>query len=338
MKHKYKDIEGSRREFQIEVSAEEVKQALNVVYAQIAMSADIPGFRKGKAPRDVLEKFHGKTAKENAMSDLVSDSYRQALKESKTMPVALPKISDVETKESKGVTYKAVVDVRPKIKLKNYKNIKINKKTGMVTDDEVDKYLSAIRKSYAQFKAMKDLPEMNDEFAKGLGLYKDMAGLKEAAKKDLSARKELGAKSDMSSQALEHLLKSSKFTAPKGLVEEEAERLVHEAKEEMKKKKVSEKDIEKRDPELRKVYEKEAQKRVKLYFLLDEVARLEKIDVAESEIEDALKAYAAQSNKPLDEIKKYYQENNLLGYLRNEIRENKIIDFLIKHADIKEAN
>ena len=120
MKYNKKDIEGSRREFLFEIPVEEVKKTLDKVYKEINNTVLIPGFRKGKAPREILEKYHGGEAMEKAARNMVGDSYSQALKESDTVPMGLPQISDVQFTDGKEASYKAVVDVRPEVDLLGY--------------------------------------------------------------------------------------------------------------------------------------------------------------------------------------------------------------------------
>lgn len=425
MKHTYKDIEGSRREFLIEIPSHQVAKELDRIYKEMEETVHIPGFRKGRVPRDILEKYHRKDAQERALSDMVSSSYREAVRESDTIPVSLPKISDIKFKEGDSLSYKATVDIKPKVNLKRYKNIKVKKRLIEIKDEDVQKYLSALRESYAEYKSIEDrparfgdylvcdilcevdgkplykeqknvwlfldekhpipklaegligvkkgeeknikallpedkdnpkyskkeasfrvkvnqikekhLPEIDDEFVKGLGTYENVLQLKEAAKKDLERKSENRSKADMSSQILEELLKNSSFLPPKGLLEEETERLVQEAKEELRRKNVKNEEIEKRIKEYQKDFEKEAIRKVRLYFILDEIAKIENIDVTETEIEEALSLLSQQSNMSLEEVKKYYKDNNLIPSLRNQLKESKTIEFLLNNADIKEA-
>ena len=163
MNYKHKDIEGSRREFTIDIPHKEVQQRFSSVLDQIGKTAKIPGFREGKVPRELLERHYGATARERVLSDLVSDSYREAIKESNTVPVGLPLISDAELKDGKDFSYKATIDIRPKISIKAYKNIKIKKKAVDVKGEDVEKYISVVKESYAQFKSVENrTAKLND--------------------------------------------------------------------------------------------------------------------------------------------------------------------------------
>lgn len=424
MKHERKDIEGSRREFLVEISPEEVSEKLGRIYDQIGRTADMPGFRKGRVPRDLLEKHYGEAARERMLTDLVNDSYIKVIEESGTMTVGLPHITDVKLGQQNEMSYKATVDIRPNIALKRYKGIKVKKKKTDVKDNEIEKYISVLRESYAEFRNVeeraarkgdylvcdvtcevegkaiykdqknvsiilddtfplpdvvkglsgsakgdtrlvktklpenaqnkehsnkeaiftikvnsikeKKLPELDDEFIKGLGNCKDLRELKEAIEKDLLLKKENMVKDDLVDQILEQLLKETPFGAPQSLVDKEAERLLKEAKEDMAKRNVANVDIEKKDAELRRAMQDRAAKKVKIFFLLDEIATLENIDVSAGEIESALEELANQSGASKEDVKGYYEKNNLLSYLKTQLRDNKTIDFLLDSADIKE--
>ncbi|NQT06975.1 MAG: trigger factor [Candidatus Omnitrophica bacterium] len=425
IRHKYKDIEGSRREFTVHVFSEEVKKRLDAVYEDIKRNANIPGFRKGKAPFDILEKHHKGAAHERVLNDLIGDSYRVAMEESKTVPISLPQISDVEFKDAKEISYKATVDTRPKLSIKRYKGIKVEKKKVVVKDADIDKYITSLREAYAQFKSIEDraavlgdylmcdllcevdgkpiqkeqknillsldkqhtlpglveglagiekgqareikailpenpndpqyskkealfkvkaneikvkeLPEVNDEFVKSLGAYKSVTELKDAARKDLAKREENRLKTDMHNQLITKLLKDVQFAPPKGLVIEESERIMQDIKNDLQKKNLKKADIDKRVGELKDNAGKEAVKRVRLYFMLDEIARIEKITVHTKEIDNTFDLLAQQSGKSKEEVKKHYVDNQLLGSLKNQLRENKVMEFLLNSADIKEV-
>ena len=156
-------------------------------------------------------------------------------------------------------------------------------------------------------------------------------------KKDLIRKQENNVKTDMINQVLEWLLKNALFSPPQGLVDQEAERLIQEAKDNLRKRNVPNDQIEKRDAELRANLKNEAARRVRLLFLLDEIAKIEKIEVSDEEIDQALEVLARQSRTSKEELKKHYIENNLMTSLKGQLRENKVIDFLIDNANIKEG-
>ena len=86
----------------------------------------------------------------------------------------------------------------------------------------------------------------------------------------------------------------------------------------------------------RKLY-KEAENKIRLYFILDAIATEEKIEISPQEVEDWIKTLAVSYNRQFDEVKKYYEEHNLIGGVMEELREEKTLDFVLDEADKVES-
>ena len=151
MKVTVKDTAKCQKTLHIEVSPQAISEEFERVYKEIQKNAQVPGFRKGKAPRNILEQQFAAKAEENVMSNLVGESYYKAIEKEKIKPVTMPQISNVDFKKKDKLTFQAVVDVSPVFNLKDYKGIKINKTILNVTDADVEKILSFLQERYAQF-------------------------------------------------------------------------------------------------------------------------------------------------------------------------------------------
>ena len=139
----------------IEVAGEEIQKEYDHYYNSIAMKAKIPGFRPGKAPRNVLAMHYGNDAREAVLKNLISDSYRDAVKEKSLEPLGYPDIKDVQFEDNK-LSYQAKVEIRPKIKLSRVAGLSAKKEKTEIKNDEVDQALNRMRESLAQFKAVED--------------------------------------------------------------------------------------------------------------------------------------------------------------------------------------
>ena len=174
MKAKAKNIEECTTCFEIELSKDDITKAFDEVYAEMTKVANIPGFRAGKAPLDVVKKHYAKDAREEVLKRLIPESYRNALAQHSIRPIGFPEISEVKFVGEEELSFKAKVDTRPKFKLKDYKGIKIEKKKVAVTDEEVDKTLQGLREMNAKYIAVENRPvKMGDYVVSDLDCFID---------------------------------------------------------------------------------------------------------------------------------------------------------------------
>ena len=128
----------------IELEQPQVDKALEQAYRRLVKKANIPGFRQGKAPREVLERYVGKEGLlEDAINYLLPEVYEQALKEEKLEAIADPKIEVVEREP---VVFTAVVPLEPTVELGDYKSIKLKPEKAEVTQEELDAVIEQVRR------------------------------------------------------------------------------------------------------------------------------------------------------------------------------------------------
>ena len=127
-KSKAKSVEACSTLFEIDVPKESVDKAFEEVYIEIMKVASIPGFRVGKAPKELVRKHYAKNASEEAIKRILPDAYAAALKEHGIIPIGSPEIIDMIFEEGKEMSFKARVETRPKFNLKNYKGIAVTRK------------------------------------------------------------------------------------------------------------------------------------------------------------------------------------------------------------------
>jgi trigger factor len=118
MKTEVKKLDSTKRQLNVSVSGELVKNKFEEIFSQVAKEAKVPGFRPGKAPRDVLEKHYASSVHEQVLKDLVPDVYNQAITAENLDVIELPQISDVQLDRS-SLSFKAVVVVSPDIAIKD---------------------------------------------------------------------------------------------------------------------------------------------------------------------------------------------------------------------------
>ena len=149
--------ENNTATFQVETDAAEFEAAVNGAYLKNKSSIYIPGFRKGKAPRAVVEGMYGhEVFYQDAMDELAPKAFDQGLKESQLRIVGAPAISDVKVTDERTVEYTFEVTLYPEVTLGQYKGLSAQKDEVKVTDEDVDKELEAARKRNARILTVDD--------------------------------------------------------------------------------------------------------------------------------------------------------------------------------------
>lgn len=150
-------LEKSMAKLTIEVSAEKFEDSVNKAYQKNKGKITLPGFRKGKAPRAMIEKMYGPAVfYEDAANDVIPDAYEEAAKESGLEIVAQPSIDVVQIEAGKPFIFSATVAVKPEVTLGDYKGIEIEKKDAEVTDEELDAEIDRVRESNARMLTVDD--------------------------------------------------------------------------------------------------------------------------------------------------------------------------------------
>lgn len=132
-------LENNMAKLTIEVPAEELEKAIEGAYRKNKNKISIPGFRKGKAPRRMIEQMYGKEVfYEDAANDLIPEAYEKALEECTEEIVSSPKIDVTQLEAGKPFIFTAEVALKPEVTLGKYKGVKVEKADVDVTDDEVN--------------------------------------------------------------------------------------------------------------------------------------------------------------------------------------------------------
>lgn len=143
-------------EFDVEVGAERVKSELDKAYTQVAKSARVPGFRPGKAPRRVLSHYYGARIQADVAQKLVDETFPKAVSDNQLQPVTQPAIEPQKLSEDGAFSYKARVEVLPKIESVEYEGLEAKRPKVEVKDDELEKELADLRKRHSTLEAPKE--------------------------------------------------------------------------------------------------------------------------------------------------------------------------------------
>ena len=152
---------------EITIEAEKFENAIKKVYFQNAKYFNIPGFRKGKAPQNIVEKYYGKEIfYEDAFNDVVPGEYEQAIKDNHIDAVSRPQIDIVTMEKGQDLVFTAIVSTKPEVKLNKYKGIEIEKIEYNVKDEDIESELADMQDKNARLVTVDDRPAENGDTAK----------------------------------------------------------------------------------------------------------------------------------------------------------------------------
>lgn len=160
-------IENSVAEFTLDITPEKFEEGMKKSYKKNVKYINVPGFRKGKAPRPMIEKMYGEEVfYEDALNFVFGDVYEDALKELELDVVDNPEITDVsEIKKDENVTLSVKVTVKPEVKLGKYKGIKLEKVEYNVSDEDLDAEISRLQERNSRVVEVEDRAVEKDDIA-----------------------------------------------------------------------------------------------------------------------------------------------------------------------------
>src|SRR4030065_26002 len=147
MKVSTEPVQNSQVALNIEMEPVEIDKYLDRAYNRLVKRVSVPGFRKGKAPRDILERHIGKDALfQEALEDLIPRAYKEALDEQKIEPIDQPEFELVKTEP---LIFKAVVPLKPTVKLGDYTKIRVKSKPVKISEEDTEATIEQLRHQQA---------------------------------------------------------------------------------------------------------------------------------------------------------------------------------------------
>jgi trigger factor len=159
-----KNVGTNRYELVVKVDAEKFEAAIEKAYRKNVKKIDIQGFRKGHAPRKIVERMYGEGVFfEDAINDLYPAALQEAITESGLEVVARPEVEVTEVNKADGFTFTAKCVVKPEVEVKDYKGIEVEKEVKEVTDEEIDRNLQNMQEKHARMIDVDDRPAQNGD-------------------------------------------------------------------------------------------------------------------------------------------------------------------------------
>jgi trigger factor len=158
------EIGPCKKLLKFEIPKEAIEDEWQKQLKEVARMANLPGFRKGKAPRKLLERNYGDKIMDEVKRAVVSDSYQQALERNKLSPIGDPDIGDIDLEVGKPLKFEITLEVLPTFELGEYKGMQLKRKPVSVTDEDIDKALETISRQKAQLAVVKKGKVKDEDF------------------------------------------------------------------------------------------------------------------------------------------------------------------------------
>lgn len=430
-----RDKENCQKEYKIEVERQAVEEKANEILHNYKKEATIPGFRKGKAPLNLLTKRFGKYAEEEAISKILPPYVEEIAKEEGLRLSAEPELISKTYEEGQPLICEILIEHYPIIPLGTYKGIEVEVETKNVTDDDIDRIIKNAQKNNAIFEpkegdkvvvedtdgividyetkylvddvekkdggqktedyllkdlnyifkedeiklivgktkgevvefdrdlgpiggkdgeekkegkihfkiAIKDvkkkvLPEIDDDFAKDLGDFKDLADLKAKIREDLEKQKVLSDKKEVINKVAEKLVDSTEFDVPATIQSGIGNSILKQDHSQAKMYGKSLDDIYNTE-ESQQQYVESIKTRSKNFakysLILGEISRIENLEITDEDLRIKIEEIAReQGRKPLA-IRAELEKNKQIENMKNELFSVKVENFLFENAVVK---
>ncbi len=410
-----------------EIPKETLENEFEKKTEEVCNTVELPGFRKGRAPRKLVEKRFGVQIKDEVKQSVVSDSYQKVLEEHKLNPVGNPNFGEITLEIGKPLNFDVTLEVWPTFEIKEYKGLNLKKKAAAVTDEDVEKALKDISFQKAQLTVVKDgdiksgdrvigdvavkadkknilededvevivannyavvnipipdlavklegmrsgeerhidvklpdtfpheeyrgkdaelkftlkeikrltPPEVNENFAKILG-FESLEDLKLRVRKQIENEKKKWVEEDLRNQILNVLLNQTNFELPEDFVKYHTEQRIYKYQLDLLNRGMPLDEIQKQTEKIKNASAESVVRDLKISLILNRIAELEKIFVTENEIEQRIFDIARAYNTDPERVRKQLERQGSLSYLRSDMREQKVLNLLLKEAKIEE--
>ncbi len=317
-------------EVKVTMPFSEVEKNIKTVEDQLVETTEVEGFRKGKAPKDmVLKKFGKDKILQEASSITINETFPEILKKEKIQLIGYPAISVTKLAEGNDFEFTMELTVYPEVNLPDYKKIAkgIKKEIREVKDEEIHKVVknlldmqNNIKKGKLTEEEQKDFKEdteLSEDFIKQMGPFKTVAEFEKQIKEDLHKEAEMQAISEHRGKIAEAILKEIKMEIPELLVNAEVDKILAQLKDDVQMSGSTFEDYLKKEGKdevtIRDHFKKEGEKRAQIEIVLKEIAKAEKISPDQKEVQKQVEQIA-QTYKDVEfENIKLYVENIMVN-------------------------
>lgn len=321
-----KELPDSQVELKGAIPTEELAAYKDTALGHIAEHLELPGFRPGKVPKDMVLKKVGEMAVlEEALELLVKDFYPELIEAQQLDAVGRPEVRVTKLAPGNPVELSIIATVYPAVVLpkdwqKTGERIALEA-AAPATDEELAQTLESLQKSRTTKDAdgKEVVPELTDEFAKSVGAFESLEALKEQIRKGISEEKARAARDTRRGKIIDQVLAGTQVAIPKVFVESELEKILSQMREDVARFGMSFEDYLKNsgktEESIRNDFREQATKRAKLQLTLNKIANEEKLEVDPTAVESELKHALEHFPDANPELVKIHIET----VLRNEL-------------------
>ncbi len=164
--NKFEDVEKNVVQLEIEVDAAKFEEGMQQSYKKNVSQFNIPGFRKGKAPRNLVERYYGEQVLyDDAINIVCSEAYDQAIEEKNLQPVDRPEIDIIQIGSKQNLIFSAKVTVKPEVELGAYMGVEVKKADETVSDEDVEKEFNKVVEKNSRLVTVTDRPVQSGDTA-----------------------------------------------------------------------------------------------------------------------------------------------------------------------------
>lgn len=299
-----------------EIPADIIEFHRKDVLSEVKQEAEIPGFRKGNAPEEiVLKQVNMNHVLEDAAEEALSVAYPAILDDNHLVPISSPRVTFVSLALGNPLVFKISIAVEPEVTLPNYKKIAKTIKEKKAPVEVMDKDVEEVIQQLLTMRQGEDgkIPELTDELVKTFGKFENVTEFKEKLKENIKSEKEMDGARIRYEELAKQLVDEAKLVVPAPLGEDEMYAAHGRLHKELEKRKMSEEEyfkiIKKTEEEYMKEKKEAIERQLKTKFILKAIAKKENIVADEKEVEKEV-AHAAEhypDTNP-DAFKAYVEE------------------------------
>ena len=411
------------RELILDVPAEEVSKTYSSVTGSFRKQAKIPGFRVGKVPESVIRRRFGTEIRKEVIERLLPVRFNKAIQEIDIRPVSEPRVTELTVEDGQPMHVKAVFEFLPPFSIEGYKDVKVEKPSAELTEEEFQREMEELRESRAtiepveedrpiakgdwvqisytgrieggegdaqqqpltgedslveiggentvegfsntlegakpgqelkaevtypadypeaslagktvayeiQVKGIKKriVPELNDEFAKELGEYENLANLEKRVREHMASRKQRRVENETRNRLYEALAERFSFPVPESMIQDQIDTRLERGLRALAAQGMQTEQMRKLDFERLRTGQREgAITEVKTAILLDRIAQEENVEVSDEEVEQEVQMAALQSRENVETLRARLTREGGLARIREQLRREKTASIL----------